>query len=338
MKTINKKNNFVWRFHLLAFQWVCIGWKGKFLSLLSAIAIYMYYQSAIQAEVSFVLPLQIEDQTQQKVDGQSEEQKTLVNLLDTREISLYLSGRAQDLENLRSSDFAVYVKVDAEQEGVRNLPVEYRMRNNAQLKRGMSVKIRPSFVALAVEREVKKKLPVEVSINGYPATGYSLGTYRVYPGEVGVAGPASFVEGLEFISTISVDITGRNESFKSLVDLKPPALKNLRLDVSRVQVEIQIDARSKTQTFALVPEITNLPGNLRLIEMLPERVQLTLQGSIDALQKIEAGEQQISVELDGGDIFASGRYALPVVVGDLPEGLSLIIGTPNRVSVVLGEY
>ena len=323
----NKNAGFVRRFWLLAFRWVFAGWRVKFLSLLSAIAIYMYYESAIQAEVSFLLPLEIK--------GQSQNGRRIISLIDTREVSLVLSGRAQDLENLRSSDFEVYIEVDAEQEGVQNLPVKYRVRD-LQLKRGVNVKVQPGFVALAVEREVEKALPVEVSINGYPATGYSLGAYRVYPGEVGVAGPASALEGLESISTNSIDITGKKESFESLVELVPSS--NLRLDVSRVQVEIQIDARSKTQTFMLIPEIRNLPGNLRLIEMLPERVQLTLQGSVDALQKIENGEQNISVELDGGDVFASGRYALPVVVGELPEGVNLILSTPSRVSVILGEY
>ena len=334
---MNKKDSFVQRFRLQVFQWVCVGWKGKFLSLLSSIGIYMYYQSAIQAEVSFVLPLQIEGQTQEQTEGQ-EKVQPIVNFLGSSEISLYLSGRTQDLENLRSSDFTAYIKMNSTEAGVQKLPVKYRLRNNIQLKKGVNVKIRPPFAALSVEREVTKELPVEVSISGYPANGYSLGAYQVYPEAVGVSGPASVVEGLESISTNPLDITGKKESFESLVDLQPPSQKNLRLDVSRVQVEIQIDARSKTQTFALTPEIRNLPGNLRLIEMLPERVQLTLQGSVDALQKIEDGEQQISVELDGGDIFASGRYALPVVVGELPEGLSLIISTPNRVSVVLGEY
>ena len=323
----NKNAGFVRRFWLLAFQWFCVGWRVKFLSLLSAIAIYMYYESAIQAEVSFLLPLEIK--------GQSQNGRRIVSLIDTREVSLVLSGRAQDLENLRSSDFEAYIEVDAEQEGVQNLPVKYRVRD-LQLKRGVDVKIRPGFVALAVEREVEKALPVEVSINGYPATGYSLGAYRVYPGEVGVVGPESALEGLESISTNSIDITGKNESFESLVDLELPSQKNLRLDISRVQVEIQIDARSKTQTFTLIPEIRNLPGNLRLLEMLPGRVQLTLQGGVDALQQIE--EQPISVELDGGDVFASGRYALPVVVGELPEGVNLILSTPSRVSVILGEY
>ncbi len=312
-------------------------WQGKALSLAGALVIYSFYQTAIQDEVSFVLPLQT-----------SAAQDRIVSLRDTRKGTLRLSGRAQDLKNLRSSDFELYVHLSPASEGLQKLPVQYRLRNNnLQLKKDIAISVEPESVSLLVEKLAVRRLPIEASIQGYPATGYSLGTYRIFPESVRVSGPASALEQLEAISTQAIDITGKNQSFQELVDLELPMLpgvsgadqtgSKLQLDFQRTQVEIQIDARSETQTFSIKPEIENLPENLRLISILPGIVQLTLQGSSAALQQIEEDEQFIQIKLDGGDIFASGRYALPVVIDQLPPSITLLGSTPSRVTVIVSD-
>ncbi|WGK70423.1 CdaR family protein [Candidatus Haliotispira prima] len=310
-------------------------WQAKLLSLVGAIVIYGYYQSAIQDEVSFTL-------SPRTVGAQDR----IVRFTDTRKVTLHLSGRTKDLENLRSSDFETYVRLNPDKNGAQNLPVQYRMRNNdLQLKKRVTVRIQPSFISLLAEKEEVRELPIEISIQGYPTTGYSLGAYRVYPDVVSVSGPASVMQKLEAISTKAIDITGKNQSFQKLADLEllplPGLEKNvineLELAFERVQVEIQIDARSETQTFSIAPTVVNLPENLKLLDILPGTIQLTLQGNSDIFRQVEEEQLPISIQLDGGDIFASGRYALPVVVSRLPTGLSLLGSTPDRVSLIVSE-
>ena len=310
-------------------------WLGKLLSLLVAVGLYFYYQSAIQAEVFFTLPLRI-----------SGAEGRIVQLHDAQAVTLHLAGRTQDLENLRSSDFETYVRLLPSQEGMQRLAVNYRLRNNnLQLSKSISVQLEPALVRLSVEKEEAKELPIEVSIQGYPATGFSLGAYRVYPDTVNITGPASVLQKLQAISTKPVDITGKSQFFQELVELEVPVLpglekslsQSLELAFERAQVEIQIEARSETKTFSLTPYVTNLPNNLQLLNMLPNLVRLTLQGNSDTLQSIEEGQPRLTIELDAGDIFASGRYALPVVVSGLPAGVSLLSSTPNRVSLVVNE-
>ncbi|MEM9424944.1 MAG: hypothetical protein AAF975_09190, partial [Spirochaetota bacterium] len=91
------------------------GWSGRLLSLLVATLFYSYYQAAIQAEVSFVLPLGIRGA-----------QDRIVNWHDAQEVTLHLAGREKDLETLRSSDFETYVRLAPSQDGLQRLKVHYR--------------------------------------------------------------------------------------------------------------------------------------------------------------------------------------------------------------------
>ncbi len=308
-------------------------WLAKLLSFLIAVGLYFYYQSAIQDKVSFTLPLNIIG-----IQGH------IASLQDIQKVTLHLEGKGQDLENLRSSDFETYVRFIS-RVGSQKLPVMYRLRNNnLQLSKNIRVKIEPDFVALTVERKSSKELPIKVRIQGYPATGFSLGVYRVYPDMVNVIGPTSILQKLSAISTKSIDITGKSESFQKLVELQIPIfpeiekflIQSLTLAFERVQVEVQIDARIETRIFQLQPRVTNLPKNLKLRKMLPKAVELTLQGNSNILQSVEK-ENLIIIELDAGDIFTSGRYALPVVISDLPTGVRLLNSRPNRISLILAE-
>ena len=307
-------------------------WLRLSLSFIVTLFMYSYYQTAIQAEVSFTLPLIIAGAQDRIVEPPE----------DGQEVTLHLAGRKHDLENLRSSDFETYVRLPAGKNGALQLPVYYRVRNNnVQLNKYVKADLEPKSVALNVERETSKELPIEVKIQGYPATGYSLGAYHIHPNRINVTGPSSALKQLDAISTKPIDITGKSQPFQQIIELEQPELANgnsptnLRLAFKTAQVQIQIDARSETQTFALEPLLINLPSNLTLENILPNEVQLTLQSNRDILRDIEEGSYDIRIELDAGDIFTAGRYALPVMVNGLPQGISLLSITPNRVSVVI---
>ena len=317
-------------------------WPGKLLSLLIALVLYVQYQYLMQAEISFVLPLEIVG-----------DQGHVVHSQDVHEITLQISGRANELENLRSSDFETYVYLTSEEEGTVDLPVNYRiLNNNVQLDKRFDIQVKPMEVTLAVQQKEVWTLPIKVNIQGYPAAGFRLGTYRVFPETVDITGPASVLQNVESIKTRPIYITGKRQSFQELIELELPTIpitdsaanssavlswnENLQLAFKYVQVEIQIDARSETKTFSIKPSVRNLPENLKLLDVLPNIVRLTLQGSIEILQTIEQ-EQSVSIDLDAGDIFASGRYVLPVVVNGLPDGISLLASTPNRVSLLIDE-
>ncbi|WGK69798.1 hypothetical protein P0082_02740 [Candidatus Haliotispira prima] len=43
----------------------------------------------------------------------------------------------------------------------------------------------------------------------------------------------------------------------------------------------------------------------------------------DIFRQVEEEQVPVSIQPDGGDLLASGRYALPVVISKMPTGLSL---------------
>lgn len=136
-------------------------------------------------------------------------------------------------------------------------------------------RITPSRVSLAIDRLVRRKLPVRLDYRGDPQPGLKVVEVQVLPGEVAVNGPRARVQSLSEIDTQPLDRAtlqpGVNE--RTLDLLGPGGLVQLRRPsvVAQVVVERELAER----TFEGVP--VELKSGERWT-VHPERVGIVVRG------------------------------------------------------------
>ena len=111
------------------------------------------------------------------------------------------------------------------------------------------VAVHPSEIEMTLDRRVERKVSVHPDIPEAPAFGYEILDVHIVPPQVRVVGPVSKMQTIDFITTRTIDVSGREDDCNLEVDLRPPP-PPLRLLDKRVLVSVEVgeafcSARSK---------------------------------------------------------------------------------------------
>ncbi|MFC1807060.1 hypothetical protein ACFL0T_01680 [Candidatus Omnitrophota bacterium] len=81
----------------------------------------------------------------------------------------------------------------------------------------------PSIIKVSGEKFIVKTLPIYVNIEGEPAKGYriALDKISIHPSSSVIAGPPKEIEGLTYLSTDPLVVSGKNSSIRENVELTP---------------------------------------------------------------------------------------------------------------------
>lgn len=297
-------------------------WHAKLGSLLVTIVLYLFYYNSTQNQVSFSVPVQTNLGSEIALQSQS-----------VKTVDIIISGRDTAINELRSSDFEAYVLPDLSRLGTQTLAIHYHSKNDIHISPSTKIRLEPNSLTLELEAKIQATVPIELSITGYPASGFSLTGYSPVPKQVQILGPESKIKMISQLQTKSVDITGKNASYKVKTSLELPGNGVEILGSPEVTAEINIKSRVGTRTLSLRPRVIGLSSDLVLRNVLPSQVQITLQGNDAAIQN--AQPEDFRLEVDAADLFSPGRYPLPVYIALIPEGLSLLNSSPERVTVVI---
>ncbi len=108
------------------------------------------------------------------------------------------------------------------------------------------VSLDPNVLHLHLDREVVKRLPVEVDLAGEPGAGAAVGEPVAIPPAVSVKGPESRLEHLGIIRTRPVSLNGHAQTFDEMASLIPPdPLASVDPGLVRVRVPIEPPQLSK---------------------------------------------------------------------------------------------
>jgi YbbR domain-containing protein len=161
-------------------------------------------------------------------------------ILDPLQRAEVLLSGPQDAVN-RVSPTAVTVQVDLRewQPGPANVNLS---ADNVRLPPGLRVdRIRPNTLRLTLDRELTRRLPVEVQVVGEPAAGALVGDLTVTPPEVAVTGPESQVSTLDAVQTAPVDLDGHALTFDEVVAVVlPDILAISEIEPPRVTVHVPL--------------------------------------------------------------------------------------------------
>jgi YbbR domain-containing protein len=209
-----------------------------------------------------------------------------------RTVDVMLTGSRNKLDNLTSLDLVATVDISDQRTGERVL----RLADKAQISLPQGIKVdgyQPSAIPIRLEPIVERQVPVEAKLEGKPEAGFEV--YGVHPskGSVTVRGPASRVNSLQKVTTESIWLPGRKESFTANVAIDVPDPKVDLVEPS-ISVKVQIGEVRTEKTFSGV--VVDTPDG---VKVQPATTAVTLLGTASILDTLKANELKVMVDQAG---------------------------------------
>ena len=180
--------------------------------------------------------------------------------------------------------------------GVNVIPIH---QAQISLPNGISIlKINPDWITVKVENEIKKKLPVNISLTGKPAKGFMVVGLKAEPMSVILRGSEDTLGQMDKVSTKPINIKGLSGSFKKEVALD--LVQNLKLvDSSKIILAtVFIKERLATKTFDNIP--VQGDGSLYVYRTTPPAITIKVKGPVNMIEKLFGSNGvQVYVDLKG---------------------------------------
>lgn len=194
------------------------------------------------------------------------------------------------------------------------------------------VAVQPSYLQLTWDAVIERDVPIRADVSGTPEPGTHLaGAPEVVPPRVHVIGPALYVEPLATVRTDLVDLSGlAPRRYDQRIALDPPR-SHVRYDLTGgVRVIFTIERQIVQRRFQRL-QITAV-GAARA-EFRPSLAIVTVRGVPAVVAELDAVQVVPTVAV--GDVpLARGTIRMPVVVSELPAGVTLVSVEPSEVLVV----
>jgi YbbR domain-containing protein len=170
-------------------------------------------------------------------------------------------------------------------------------------------------------------LPVVADVTGAAAPGYRVSGVTTDPVTVTVSGEVDALGQLVSVATQPIDIT--DASADRVVDTSlvlPPDVTLIGDPAVRVTIAVVADEGTRTQEVGVTPIGARRD---RIVTLSAPSVQVTLGGTITALDALAPGETTATVDLTG---LAVGRHEVPVAVSAPPD-LAVLAVAPETLVV-----
>jgi YbbR domain-containing protein len=209
-----------------------------------------------------------------------------------RTVDVMLTGSRNKLDNLTSLDLVATVDISEQRAGERVL----RLADKAQISLPQGIKVdgfQPSAIPIHLEEVVDRQVNVELKLEGKPADGFEV--YGVYPnkGSVAVRGPASRVNAIHKVTTESIWLAGRKESFTApnlAINVPDPKVDLVEPVVS---VNVEIGERRIEKNFSGVSVTTGDGGKVQ-----PATTSVTLLGVASIINSLKLEEMRLVLDAD----------------------------------------
>ncbi len=241
-------------------------------------------------------------------------------------IEVHVRGPKSILRTLSDLKIQYMIDLSGVKIGVNIIPI-HQVR--IPLPDGISIlKINPDSITVKVENEIKKKLPVNISLTGKPAKGFMVVGVKARPMSVILRGSEDALSNMNKISTKPINIKGLSSSFKKEVALD--LLENLKLvDSSKIILaNVFIKEQLTTKTFDNIP--VQGDGGLYVYRITPPAITIKVKGPVNMIEKLYEGNGiQVYVDLKG---LTPGVYHKRATI-TLPVKTTLIDAKPESFKV-----
>ena len=190
--------------------------------------------------------------------------------------------------------------------------------------RGVQVtRVQPNPLVLTLTPTMTRVLPVQPMFMGTPPEGYEVKSVKTRPSKIEVRGPVSELEGLKFIPTVPMDITGLTSPITLATSPNFKELHFTMVQQGPILADVDIGPKTLQRTFKDVPVI---PQPL-VAQLSPSKVTITLRGPWPQVKNLEIKDLQAFVDTEG---LSPGLHRLEAQVR-IPSGLTLEKVSPETV-------
>ena len=185
-------------------------------------------------------------------------------------------------------------------------------------------------IAVFTNRQTRS-LPVNPVVNGTPAVGWEVASISVDPLVVTVEGDADELQPLVKLDTLPVSVAGASGNIDATIEFDLPD-GVLPLGVENATVSVVLRQVTGTRLFETGVALVGARSDV-LYDPAIDRVVVTLGGPLADLDRIDAASLVATIDVTG---LGPGEYDLPVTIG-LPTGVSLVVVSPDHVSITIGS-
>ena len=245
-------------------------------------------------------------------------------------VDVRVRGSSAQLSRLDPGDVVAMLDLSSDRTGQR---LFHLRADEVRVPYGIEVaQVIPPTISLSLEKSVKRSVPIVPATDGDPAAGFVVGRILAEPSTVMVVGPESHVRDVASATTEAVDIDGKDQRVREVVNIgvtdsqvrlvDMPQTTTVVIDIWPAPIErdlMGVPVRSRNLAPGLVPRI------------VPEVVRVGVRGQRDALARLRPDNIDAFVDLDG---LGPGRYSLRVQV-DPSEEVGVGAVTPSVVTVTI---
>jgi YbbR domain-containing protein len=237
-------------------------------------------------------------------------------------IEVHVRGPKSIIRTLSDLKIRYTIDLSAVNIGVNIIPIH---QARIPLPNGISIlKINPDSITVKVENEIKKKLPVNISLTGKPAKGFMVVGAEAKPTSVTLRGSEETLGRMDKVLTKPINIKGLSGSFKREVTLDLAENLNLVDSSKIILATVMINEQLTTITFDNIP--VQGDGCLYVYRITPPVITIKVKGPVNVIEKLYGTNGvQVYVDLKG---LKPGIYNKRATI-TLPVKTTLIDATPE---------
>ena len=243
-------------------------------------------------------------------------------------IEIQVTGLEEHLQALQETRLKYELDLSGLGNGIHTIPIK---PESIKLPQGVSiVKLNTRTITIRIDREIRKELPIVVSVEGEAAPGFHIAGISTAPHKAVLRGPQYILDDVEHIATNPIDITGATEAFKKEITLNLAESLTVVFPEDPILAQIDIVEKTITRTFKDLP----LAGrNIKLPHSItPPGISLDVKGPANIVNTLETNESfVVYLDLKGlkpGVYVRRATIVLPVttmLVGVSPEIFTVTI-------------
>jgi YbbR domain-containing protein len=215
-----------------------------------------------------------------------------ISKYDTLSAKVFLRGPKDVIDALRSSDLAVVADLQGIEPGVRVIPLKVDVKRLPPGIDEQSVEIEPRSIRLTIERVVEVELQVTPRIEGEVSQGYEIYHVVIRPEKVKVIAPASHIKDVVNVSTESVNVAGKTETFSQQVaiDTGSPNVSTSE-ENQKVMLTIVIGEARKERLIDKIPvTFINVPQD---VQPQPKFARVVVLGPPSILEVLTLADVEV---------------------------------------------
>lgn len=198
----------------------------------------------------------------------------------------------------------------------------------------ISISVQFVNVKVKLEDEMQAdKIPVKVSVLGYPREGLELDSIKVTPEKVSIHGKGSALSKMKELVLPPIDITGLEQNIQLMVPLQTTDLDSeieiTGPDSARVEITVRKKITSKTFTNVAVALFGATSSEFKIS---PQLATLTIEGSQSSMNSLHSSNVPCTLYVDVSNV-VSKQLTLPILVKNLEDGFYIKKIEPEEVVV-----